>query len=87
MPALATITYKNQLTIPKEITDALNLEGSRRVLISVKNKILLVEPLLSEVDTLAGSLSYLSAGKSANLKRVRVITQKKVAGQIAKEGL
>lgn len=86
MTTLATITSKNQLTIPREITEALDLEQVRRVLISVKGGNLVIKPLISRIDTLAGSLSYLSSGKPSDLRKVREKTQQKVAAEIAKEG-
>lgn len=87
MTSLATITSKNQLTIPKEIIDALGLAELRKVLVSVRDKSLVIQPVPSRVDELAGVLSYLSSGKTADLKKVRKRTQQKVAAQIAKEGL
>lgn len=86
MTTLATITSKNQLTIPREITEALDLEQVKRVLISVKEGNLVIKPLVSRIDILAGSLSYLSSGKQSDLKKVREKTQQKVAAEIAKEG-
>lgn len=87
MTTLATITYKNQLTIPKEIIQTLGLNKLRRVLISVRGKQIAVSPLESKVDSLAGSLSYLSSFKKpAILKKIRKKTQELVAAEIVKEG-
>lgn len=87
MTVLATITTKNQLTIPKEITEALSPEGIRRVLISVRGKVLVIKPLSSRVESLGGSLAYLSAKNPADLKKIRTITQEKTAEEIAREGI
>lgn len=88
MTTLATITYKNQLTIPKKIIEALGLGKIRRVLISVRGKQIAIKPLESKVDELAGSLSYLSSTKKpADLKKIRKKTQELVAAEIAKEGI
>ena len=87
MTTLATITSKNQLTIPKEVMNALNLGKVRRVLISVEDKNLVVKPLVSRVESLAGSLSHLSFEKPVDFKQVRKETRKIVAAKIAKEGI
>lgn len=88
MITLATITYKNQLTIPKEIIKALGLGRIRRVLISVRGKQIAIKPLESKVNELAGSLSHLSSAKKpTDLRKVRKKTQELVAAEIAKEGI
>lgn len=87
MTTLATLTSKNQLTVPKGIIDALGLEGLRRVLISVQGKEITIRPLQSKVGALAGSLSHLSSSKKlVDLKKIRKKTQELVAAEIAKEG-
>lgn len=87
MATLATITFKNQLTIPKAVVDALNMDEVRRVLISVKDKTLVVKPLASGVDLLAGSLSAYSLAKPVSFDKIRAKTQKEVTKEIAREGL
>lgn len=87
MTTLATITSKNQLTVPKEIIKALGLEEVRRVLVSVRGEQIILKPLESKVDALAGSLSHLSSAKKpTELKKVRRKTRELVAAEIAKEG-
>lgn len=87
MTTIATITTKNQLTIPKEITEALSLKGVRKMLVSVKGNSLFIRPLSAKVESLAGSLAFLSSGKPANLRKVRKETQEKLAAEIVREGL
>lgn len=87
MTVLATITTKNQLTIPKEITEALNLDEIRKVLVSIKGKTMVIKPLSSKVEKLAGSLAYLSSGRSVDFKKIRAITQEKIAQEVAREGI
>lgn len=87
MATLATITSQNQLTIPKEVISALNFEGLRKVLLSIKDETLIVKPLSSKVDSLAGSLSYFAVGKPTDLKKIKKETETRVAAEIAREGL
>lgn len=85
MTTLATITVKNQLTIPQEMIEMLGLDEIRKALISIKDKVLVVKPLVSQVDSLAGSLAYLA--KTANSKKIRLETKEKIAARIAREGI
>lgn len=86
MTTLATITSQNQLTIPKEIVSALNFEGLRKVLLSIKDETLIVKPFPSKVDSLAGSLSFFAIGKTSDLKKISKETETRIATEIAKEG-
>lgn len=87
MVSLATITYKNQLTIPREIIKRTRLKNSQKVLIEAKGGNLIIKPLKSRVEELAGSLAHLAKGKPTNWKKIRRETQRIVAKQIAQEGL
>lgn len=86
MISLASITYKNQLTIPKVILQALDWGGVRKVLVAVEDGSLVVRPLTSKVDELAGSLAKYARGRSTDFRAVRKEVQKRVAAEIAKEG-
>ena len=87
MTTVATITAKNQLTIPKEISQYLAWQGVKKVLVSTQRGTLIIEPLSSQVDLLAGSLTAFAKGKTTDLKRIRQATREKVARQVAREGL
>lgn len=87
MTVLATITSKNQLTIPKEVTKILNWKNVRKVLVTVQGEEMVVKPLASRVDLLAGSLAKYAKGKTNNFKKVRQETERIIAEEIAKEGL
>lgn len=87
MTSLATITSKNQLTLPKEVIENLDWQRVKKVLISTQRGVLIIKPLSSKVETLAGSLAFLSPKKHLDFKRVRKATQKKVAAEIAREGM
>lgn len=87
MNYIATITYKNQLTLPQKIVDLAGLAKTRKVLISALNKTLIIKPLDSRVESLAGSLNYLTGNKASDLIKVRSKTKQIVAQQIAREGI
>jgi AbrB family looped-hinge helix DNA binding protein len=86
MVTIATITHKNQLTIPKEFVEKTNLKGSRKVLLEKKGKSVVIKPLKSSVDELAGSL-YDPNRKSVSRKKERELVQKLISKKIAKEGV
>lgn len=87
MVTIGTITYKNQLTIPQEFIKKLGLKGIKKVLISSHDDEIVIKPLRSGVEELAGSLAHLAKDKPKSLKEIRKQTQKLVAAEIAKEGL
>jgi len=88
MTSLGTITSKRQLTLPKEVFDFLQLGGFKKVLITTKEESLVIKPIRGSVESLAGSLSYLSkAKKPLSFKKIREETMKRVAKEIAQEGL
>lgn len=56
MPQLVTITSKRQFTIPVSIFRELNLKEGEKVLVSRENGAIRVEPVLSLIERLAGSI-------------------------------
>lgn len=87
MTTLATITSKNQLTIPQEVLDYLQWQDTRRVLISTDNQTLQIRSLEPKSESLAGSLSFLSLSNSLSFKKIREKVKSAVASQAAREGL
>ena len=53
----ATITSKRQLTIPVKMFKSLNLQKGSKVIISLEDRILKIQPSLAIVEKLAGSVS------------------------------
>lgn len=86
MVTIATITHKNQLTLPKEFIKDSELEGTRKVLLEKKGDKILIKPLKSKVHELAGSLHN---PKRKPLKRYqeRKLTQDSIAHEALNEGL
>ena len=86
MLSIGSITFKNQLTIPKQIIERLGLERVRKVLIFPQSNGFLVKPIVSSVELLAGSLAKKSKLRVSR-KKERELSQKLVAREIAREGL
>lgn len=84
MVTIATITHKNQLTIPSVFLKDSNLEGARKVLLEKRGGKILIKPLKSRVNELAGSL-YDPRRKPLTRKKERELLQELVAQEIAKE--
>lgn len=57
MTKIATITSKRQLTIPIKLYKKLNLKKGEKVIISLEDGIIKVEPAISLVDRFYGSVS------------------------------
>lgn len=87
MVTVGSITYKNQLTIPKQVVERFGLKKIRKVLILPQEGGFLVKPIASSVDLLAGSLARPRWRHNVNRKREREQVQKMVAEEVAKEGL
>ena len=86
MVTLATITYKNQLTIPNHIIEQSGLKETKKVLIVPKKDGFFVKPVISSLELLAGSL-HKAGRKFVGTRKERELTQKIVARETAKEGL
>lgn len=86
MVTIATITHKNQLTIPREFMESSNLVGTKKVLLEKKGNKILIKPLKSRVKELAGSL-YDFKRKPFSRKKEREILQGLIAQEVKKEGL
>jgi len=57
LPKLATVTSKMQLTIPIRIARKLDLKPGHKVIVAARNGRIVVKPLRSVVEELAGSLN------------------------------
>ena len=86
MVTIATITHKNQLTLPKEFIQNSELEGARKVLLEKKGDKILIKPLKSRVHELAGSL-HDPKRKPIERGMERELVQKAIAQEAAREGL
>lgn len=69
MPALATITNKGQLTIPKEIRDLVGLKLNEKVLVMAKKDQIILKPAGRDFLSLYGSVKH--SGPPLDFKAVR----------------
>lgn len=83
---IATITHKNQLTIPREFIKDSELDGVKKVILERVGDKVLIKPLKSKVRELAGSL-YDPKRKPLSRRREREMLQGLVAQEVTKEGL
>lgn len=86
MTYAATITEKGQVTIPVAIRNILGLEPSSRLIFSIEEEKIIVQPIKNDIFSLYGSIKN-NSSQSLNLKSVRKTVLKKIARNIAKEGL
>ncbi|PIR42533.1 hypothetical protein CO058_03535 [candidate division WWE3 bacterium CG_4_9_14_0_2_um_filter_35_11] len=52
-----TITSKNQITIPKYIVNEINAEMGDKLIVSLKDNLIILKPTKSVMDDLYGSVS------------------------------
>ena len=80
----ATISSKNQITIPKLLLESLNIKSGDRVLVGEKNKKIFLEPVRGNlVDRLAGSVVVAPEKRGVPFRRVIAETRKMVAKRLA----
>jgi len=87
MTYAATITQKGQVTIPVDIRNALGLETSDKLLFTIKEKKIVVEPVKNDFMSLYGSLKPKNKKQPEDLKKIRRIVTRKIGENAAKEGL
>lgn len=86
MTYAATITQKGQVTIPVDIRNAFGLVTSDKLIFTIDEEKIVVQPVKNDLLSLYGSVK--TAGKKpANLKRIRMIVMKKIGENAAAEGL
>lgn len=85
---LVTLSSKNQITIPKETVDQLQLLVTRKLILEYKNETIVLKPLKrSIVEQTAGSLSrYVSKKKlGKSFKSIMEETKRKAAKELAQK--
>ncbi len=85
---LATISSQRQITLPKALLKALDLEVKDRLFLMVENKQLIAKPITkSIVNELAGSWAdQVAAGKKGqSFKEIMQSTKKNTARKLAHE--
>ena len=75
----ATMTSKGQLTIPKEVRDALNLETGTRLYVTVSNGEIVARPRNKKLADLAGILGRPPSGETLSIEDMNEAVMEAVA--------
>ncbi|MBL8580761.1 MAG: AbrB/MazE/SpoVT family DNA-binding domain-containing protein [Rhizobiaceae bacterium] len=79
MGAFATMTSKGQLTIPKEVRDALKLETGTRLYVTVSNGQIVARPKNKKLADLAGILGKPPSGEILSIEDMNEAVKEAVA--------
>lgn len=85
---IITLSSKNQITIPKEAVEQLQLLNTRKLILEYKNKEIVLKPLkISIVEQTAGSLTkYIPKNKlGKSFKTIMEVAKIKAARELAKK--
>ena len=83
---ISVITPKGQMTIPKEVRKALNLQPSEKVIIVVEGNRAIIQPLKGNLLDLGGSVKITDREKPIDFKKVREEVKKRIGKKIAAKG-
>ncbi len=80
----STITRKGQVTIPKEIRDALGLTEGDRIFFVRRGEEIVLKVLRGNILELRGSVK--TANQPENFQEIREATKRKIAAKVAGGG-
>ncbi|MBI5308951.1 MAG: AbrB/MazE/SpoVT family DNA-binding domain-containing protein [Planctomycetes bacterium] len=80
---IAIVTSKGQMTIPKEVRNALNLKPSEKVIIVVEGDHAVIKPLRGNILDIGGSVRIADKEKPIDFKKLREEVKKRVTKKIA----
>ena len=83
---ISVLTSKGQMTIPKEIRKALNLQPSEKVIIVVEGDRAIIQPLKGNLLDIGGSVKVANREKPIDFKKVREEVKRRVARKGATRG-
>lgn len=83
---ISVLTSKGQMTIPKEVRKALNLQPSEKVIIVVEGNQAIIQPLKGNLLDIGGSVKITDREKPVDFKKVREEVKKRVAKNVATRG-
>jgi len=83
---ISVLTSKGQMTIPKEVRKALNLQPSEKVIIVVEGNQAIIQPLKGNLLDIGGSVKITDREKPVDFKKVREEVKKRVAKKVATRG-
>lgn len=80
---IGVLTSKGQVTIPKEVRNALNLKPSEKVIIVAEGEQAVIKPLRGNILDIGGSVKIAANEKPADFRKIREEVRKKIAKKIA----
>ncbi len=80
---VSILTSKGQMTIPKEVRNALNLKPSEKVIIVVEGNHAVIKPLRGNILDIGGSIKVSDKEKPIDFHKVREEVKKRVAKKAA----
>jgi len=83
---ISVLTSKGQMTIPKEVRKALNLQPFEKVIIVVEGNQAIIQPLRGNLLDIGGSVKIRDREKPIDFKKVREGVKKRVAKKVATRG-
>lgn len=83
---VATLTSKGQITIPKEIRDALHLTQNDKVAIVAEEGVAVIKPIKGNILDIGASIKISVKEKPIDFKKARKETTRKIAEHAAGEG-
>lgn len=83
MQAVATVTYKGQVTIPKQFRKALGVDNRDLVRFRMQNNVIVMEPVKKDLLTLRGSVT--PSRKPEDFKAIRQQVRAIMAAETAAE--
>jgi len=83
---ISVLTSKGQMTIPKEVRDALDLKPSEKVIIVVEGDQAIIKPLKGNLLDLGGSVKIPEKEKPIHFKKVREEVKRRIAKRIVTRG-
>ncbi len=84
--AIALVSEKGQITLPAEARKRIGIKARSRVEVEVRGQEIVVRPLQS-ISDVAGVFREAARGKSLDWKTIRAETERRVAEEVANEGL
>ncbi len=83
---VATLTSKGQITIPKDIREALHLKQNDRVAIVAEEGVAVIKPIKGNILDIGASIKISAKEKPIDFKKARKETIRKIAKHAAGEG-
>ena len=83
---ISILNAKGQMTIPKEVRNALGLRPSEKVIIVVEGNRAILQPLKGDLLEIGGSLKIADREKPIDFKKVRGEEKTRVARKVAARG-